>query len=207
MKEKKPIGLSTKIFISLLLGAVFGLCINFFLPSGVLKNDILINGILYIVGNGFIRLMQMLVIPLVMCSLICGTMSIGDTKTLGKVGLKTLGFYIATTAIAISLALSPSIKSVFAESFDATICTFHSLCAKILRREIDVLGYDKSFSIIDEDEQLNIFEVDINKASSNDTENTYKIPRMGSDILVFVQNVLSKFSGSFLSKDGEDTIG
>jgi len=42
------------------------------------------------------------------------------------------------------------------ESFDATICTFHSLCAKILRREIDVLGYDKSFSIIDEDEQLKI---------------------------------------------------
>lgn len=105
MKEKKKLGLSTKIFIALLLGAVFGLCINFFLPSGVLKDDILINGILYIVGNGFIRLMQMLVIPLVMCSLICGTMSIGDTKTLGKVGLKTLGFYIATTALAISLAL------------------------------------------------------------------------------------------------------
>jgi len=105
MKEKKKLGLSTKIFIALLLGAVFGLCINFFLPSGMLKDDILINGILYIIGNGFIRLMQMLVIPLVMCSLICGTMSIGDTKTLGKVGLKTLGFYVATTAIAISLAL------------------------------------------------------------------------------------------------------
>lgn len=105
MKEKKKMGLSTKIFIALLLGAIFGLSINFFLPSGVLKDEILINGILYIVGNGFIRLMQMLVIPLVMCSLICGTMSIGDTKTLGKVGLKTLGFYVATTAIAISLAL------------------------------------------------------------------------------------------------------
>ena len=106
MKEKKPMGLSTKIFIALLLGGIFGLCINFFLPSGILKDDILINGILYIVGNGFIRLMQMLVIPLVMCSLICGTMSIGDTKTLGKVGLKTLVFYVATTAIAISLALA-----------------------------------------------------------------------------------------------------
>lgn len=105
MKEKKPVGLSTKIFIALLLGAIFGICVNFFLPSGVLKDDILINGILYVVGNGFIRLMQMLVIPLVMCSLICGTMSIGDTKTLGKVGLKTLGFYLATTALAISLAL------------------------------------------------------------------------------------------------------
>lgn len=105
MKEKKKMGLSTKIFIALLLGAIFGLSINFFLPSGVLRDEILINGILYIVGNGFIRLMQMLVIPLVMCSLICGTMSIGDTKTLGKVGVKTLGFYVFTTAIAITLAL------------------------------------------------------------------------------------------------------
>lgn len=105
MKEKKKIGLSTKIFIALLFGAIFGLSINFFLPSGVFKDEILINGILYIVGNGFIRLMQMLVIPLVMCSLICGTMSIGDTKTLGKVGVKTLGFYVFTTAIAITLAL------------------------------------------------------------------------------------------------------
>lgn len=105
MKEKKKIGLSTKIFIALLLGAVFGFFINLVLPSGVLKDDILINGILYVIGNGFIRLMQMLVIPLVMCSLICGTMSIGDTKTLGKVGVKTLGFYLFTTAVAITLAL------------------------------------------------------------------------------------------------------
>jgi Na+/H+-dicarboxylate symporter len=105
MNKKKQLGLSSKIFIALLLGAILGLCINFFLPSGILKEEILINGILYVIGNGFIRLMQMLVIPLVMCSLICGTMSIGDTKTLGKVGLKTLGFYIVTTALAISLAL------------------------------------------------------------------------------------------------------
>lgn len=105
MKEKKKLGLSTKIFIALLLGAVFGFFINIFLPSGILKDDILINGVLYIVGNGFIRLMQMLVIPLVMCSLVCGTMSIGDTKTLGKVGVKTLVFYLFTTAVAITLAL------------------------------------------------------------------------------------------------------
>lgn len=38
----------------------------------------------------------------------------------------------------------------------STISTFHSLCAKILRREIDVLGYDRSFSIVDDDEQLKI---------------------------------------------------
>jgi len=106
MKKIKHMGLSTKIFIALLAGAVFGLLINFFLPTGVLKDTILIDGVLYIVGNGFIRLMQMLVIPLVICSLICGTMSIGDTKTLGQVGVKTLVFYTATTSLAISIALA-----------------------------------------------------------------------------------------------------
>ena len=50
--------------------------------------------------------MQMLVIPLVMCSLICGAMAIGDTKTLGKVGVKTLGFYLVTTALAVGIALT-----------------------------------------------------------------------------------------------------
>ena len=50
--------------------------------------------------------MQMLVIPLVMCSLICGSMAIGDTKTLGKVGVKTLGFYLVTTALAVGIALT-----------------------------------------------------------------------------------------------------
>ena len=106
MKKIKHLSLSTKIFIALLAGAVFGLLINFFLPTGVLKDTILIDGILYIIGNGFIRLMQMLVIPLVICSLICGTMSIGDTKTLGQVGVKTLVFYTVTTALAITIALA-----------------------------------------------------------------------------------------------------
>lgn len=105
-KEKKPIGLSTKIFIALLLGAVAGIAINYGLPDSYFKDTILINGILYVIGNGFIRLMQMLVIPLVMCSLICGAMAIGDTKTLGKVGVKTLGFYLVTTALAVGVALT-----------------------------------------------------------------------------------------------------
>lgn len=41
-------------------------------------------------------------------------------------------------------------------SYDVTISTFHSLCARILRREITHLGYDKSFTILDEEEQLKI---------------------------------------------------
>lgn len=107
MKEsKKKISLSGQIFISLIAGAIIGVLIHYFLPDSSFKNQILINGILHIIGQGFIRLMQMLVVPLVFCSLICGSMAIGDTKTLGKVGVKTIVFYIFTTALAVCVALS-----------------------------------------------------------------------------------------------------
>ena len=105
-KKSKVRGLSTTIFISLLLGAVFGLVLHYVVPEGSFKNDIMIEGVLYVCGQGFIRLMQMLVVPLVFCSLVCGSMAIGDTKTLGKVGVKTILFYIATTAVAVMVALT-----------------------------------------------------------------------------------------------------
>lgn len=105
MAEKKKLNLTTKIFIGLLVGAGTGIILNYFIPSGYIKDKVLIEGILYIFGNGFIRLMQMLVVPLVFCSLVCGSMSIGDTKKLGGVGVRALIFYLITTALAISVAL------------------------------------------------------------------------------------------------------
>lgn len=104
-KEKKKIALSTKIFIALISGALLGVLIHYFMPNGYFRDTVLVGGIFYVVGQGFIRLMQMLVVPLVFCSLVCGSMSIGDTKTLGKVGIKTVIFYLFTTAMAICIAL------------------------------------------------------------------------------------------------------
>ena len=104
-KAKKKMGLTTKIFISLIVGAIFGMVLHYAVPAGHIKDNILIEGILYIVGQGFIRLMKMLVVPLVFCSIVCGSMSIGDTKKLGTVGVRTLAFYLATTALAICVAL------------------------------------------------------------------------------------------------------
>lgn len=105
-KEKKKLGLTTVILLALLLGAVVGVVVHYVIPEGGFRDDVLINGIFYVIGNGFIRLMQMLVVPLVFCSLVCGSMAIGDTKRLGKVGVKTIGFYLVTTALAIGLALT-----------------------------------------------------------------------------------------------------
>lgn len=104
-EKKKKLGLTTVIFISLILGCLLGIILHYCVPSGYVRDTILVNGVFYVVGNGFLRGMQMLVVPLVFCSLICGSMSMGDSQKLGKVGVKTLVFYLLTTAIAITAAL------------------------------------------------------------------------------------------------------
>lgn len=86
---KKKLSLSTLIFTALLLGALFGVGLHYLIPAGHIRDDIIIEGVLYVVGQGFIRLMQMLVVPLVFCSPVCGSMAIGDTKTLGRFHLVT----------------------------------------------------------------------------------------------------------------------
>lgn len=104
--EKKKLGLSSQIFIALIGGAIVGVLIHYFMPEGYIRDTIIINGILYVIGQGFVRLLQMLVVPLVFCLLVCGSMAIGDTKTLGGVGVRIIIFYLCTTAIAVCVALS-----------------------------------------------------------------------------------------------------
>ena len=104
--NKKVLGLTTKIFIALLAGAILGIVLCYLVPDSSFKKDVIVEGVLYVIGQGFIRLMKMLVVPLVFCSLVCGSMAIGDTKKLGTVGVRTLIFYLFTTALAITVALS-----------------------------------------------------------------------------------------------------
>ena len=104
-KEKSRMGLTTKIFIGLLGGLLLGVVLNLWVPHSYFRDEILVDGIFYVAGNGFIRLMKMLVVPLVFCSLVCGSSAIGDTKSLGKVGGRTIGFYLVTTALAGTVAI------------------------------------------------------------------------------------------------------
>ena len=90
--KRLHIGLTGAILIALLLGLVCGVIFHYLVPAGTIRDDVFVNGIFYMVGQGFIRLMQMLVVPLVFCSIVCGASSIGDTKSLGTIGLKTLAF-------------------------------------------------------------------------------------------------------------------
>lgn len=105
-KERKKMGLTTKIFVGLIGGLILGVILNLWVPNSYFRDTILVDGIFYVIGNGFIRLMKMLVVPLVFCSLICGSAAIGDTKALGKVGGKTIVFYLFTTALAVTVAIA-----------------------------------------------------------------------------------------------------
>lgn len=58
-----------------------------------------------LIGSIFVRLLQMLVVPLVLFSLMTGTAALDDVRKLGRIGIKTLAFYLTTTAMAIAIAI------------------------------------------------------------------------------------------------------
>ncbi|WP_297281321.1 dicarboxylate/amino acid:cation symporter [uncultured Anaerococcus sp.] len=105
-KSNKKLSQSKKIFIGLILGIIVGVIMHTLVPDSHFKNDILIEGIFYTIGQLFIRLMQMLVVPLVFFSIADGCRNLGDTETLGKVGVRIVVFYLFTTSLAIFISLS-----------------------------------------------------------------------------------------------------
>jgi proton glutamate symport protein len=58
-----------------------------------------------ILGDLFIRLLKVIIIPLIMASMVAGIVSLGDIKKLGRIGLKTFLYYTATTALAVGTGL------------------------------------------------------------------------------------------------------
>ena len=58
-----------------------------------------------VIGQLFLNMIFMMVVPIVFISIVLGVYNVGDPKTLGSLGVKTIGFYLLTTAIAISIAM------------------------------------------------------------------------------------------------------
>ena len=96
--------LTTKILISLAGGIIAGLLL-FPLKDIPFVEHYIIGFFLKLGGSIFIKSIKMLVVPLVFISLTVGSSAIGDTKKLGRIGIKTLSFYLFTTAVAITIAL------------------------------------------------------------------------------------------------------
>jgi len=103
--------LTRNILIGLGAGALVGLLLYLVAPpaDGNWSEVYLADGLFAVVGQAFVALLRVLVVPLVFVSLVCGTAALDDVAKLGRVGLKTVGLYLLTTAIAISLALTAAV--------------------------------------------------------------------------------------------------
>lgn len=95
--------LSVKIIIALVLGAITGILMNIFAPELFTPFD---TYVLTPVGKIFINLITMLVVPIVFISIALGTAGLGDPKKLGRIGLKTIVYFLVTTSFAIVIGLA-----------------------------------------------------------------------------------------------------
>ncbi len=98
--------LTSRILTGIGLGFVVGLILNLWLSDFF---DPINTYVFVPLGKIFVNLIKMLVIPIVFVSLVLGTAGVSDPKKLGRIGLKTITFFLITTAIAVILALSAAL--------------------------------------------------------------------------------------------------
>ena len=108
MKQKRKLSLAAQIFIGLFLGILAGLL---FLAVG--KADF---AVAYVkpFGTIFLNLIKFIVVPIVLCSIVGGVISMKDIKKVGSIGIKTVVYYLFTTAFAVTIGL------IFANLFKGT---------------------------------------------------------------------------------------
>ena len=98
--------LTQRILIGMALGLALGVIFQATdLVSNGFVSTYVLNGVIDAGGKIFVTLLKMMVVPLVFVSLVCGAASLGATGSVGRLGGKTIGLYLATTALAVSLAL------------------------------------------------------------------------------------------------------
>ncbi len=106
MNTKKPMSLTSRVIFGMVAGILTGFAIRTLFADNGFIDAYIVNGLFEVGGQIFVASLKMLVVPLVFVSLVCGTSSLKDLSTLGRMGGKTLVLYISTTAVAITLALA-----------------------------------------------------------------------------------------------------
>jgi DAACS family dicarboxylate/amino acid:cation (Na+ or H+) symporter len=96
--------LHTKILLGLVLGAVTGVSANVFLPDAAWVRW-LADNVMGPVGQVFLRMLLMTVVPLVFASITLGVSGIGDIRKVGRVGGKAIGYFVLSTALSAVIGL------------------------------------------------------------------------------------------------------
>ena len=86
-----------KVHTQILIAIVLGVVVGIFLGEKAIH--------IKIAGDIFIRLLKAIIIPLILASMVAGIVSLGDVRKLGRIGLKTFIYYMATTTLAVGVGL------------------------------------------------------------------------------------------------------
>ena len=102
---EKPKNLTKNILLGMFFGLLFGAVIFYLDPLPEYLTFFIGTYLFNLGGDIFINLLKLMIVPLVFFSLVTGISSLGSLKSLGNITLKTIGLYLTTTAIAVSLSL------------------------------------------------------------------------------------------------------
>ena len=97
MEQKKKLSLTAKIFIALVLGVVAGLALQ--------GNPGIATTYIKPFGTIYLNLIKMIVVPVVLLSIMQGIVSLQDVRKVGSLGVRTVVYYLCTTAFAVTLGL------------------------------------------------------------------------------------------------------
>ncbi|MFH1725564.1 MAG: dicarboxylate/amino acid:cation symporter [Elusimicrobiota bacterium] len=95
--RKKPAGSQQTLMLAILAGAVMGILCGWFIGEPMASWDW--------VGEFFLTCLKMLIVPLVMASMVVGIGKLGDVRDVGRTGLYTVLYYMATTAVAVVIGI------------------------------------------------------------------------------------------------------
>jgi DAACS family dicarboxylate/amino acid:cation (Na+ or H+) symporter len=101
----KGMKLHTKILLGLVIGLVLGISVNLTVGTENPTVEMINDYVAVPVGQVFLRLLFMVVMPLVFASIALGVAGVGDIRKAGRIGGKAIGYFFVTTALACTLGL------------------------------------------------------------------------------------------------------
>ncbi|MFC0469831.1 dicarboxylate/amino acid:cation symporter [Halalkalibacter kiskunsagensis] len=190
--------LTKKIIIALILGVGVGIGFNVFAPTLFEPVDAYF---LAPLGQLFLKLITMLVVPLVFFSIVLGTAGMGDTKKLGRIGTKTVGFYLVSTmlalciAFAVALVVQPGQEGLMGEGGEEFVAqdpppVMETLLNIIPTNPIDSLASGEMLQII----AFAVFVGVALAALGEKTSGFTKLVEQGNDIMMYLVTIAMKLA-------------
>lgn len=190
--------LSTKIIIALIIGAVVGVLLNTFSPGTFTTLD---KYLFTPLGQIFLNLIKMLVVPIVFFSIVLGVAGLGDPKKLGRIGGKTIGYFLITTTIAITIAiiLAFIIKPGTVGTFDTANASFEAQEAPPVGETLLNMIPTNPVLAMTEGNMLQIivFSIFIGFGITmlgNKAKGLYNIIDQGNELMMYLVNLVMKFA-------------